>query len=202
MNESPELQNERMSAFVDGELSSSEQEVLSRRLENDPELRLRMGRYQQISFALRRSQEQTVDASGIAEAVSQALLDEPTVLAPRKPAQQLPRVALGAALAATVAAIAIGVAPSLLEPEVGNESQPQSFAFAPRLSVPPFPTTKVALGDTATIENRPAGERWKTLRPETQHKLDNYLLEHNEFAGRLGVTPANAHVGFVTAHDD
>lgn len=201
MTESPELHSERLSAFVDAELSSSEQDSLSRQLATDIALRRQLGRYQRISSALRQEHENRVDAGGIADAVSRALRDEPTVLAPRRRPANLSRIALGAALAATVAAVAVGVAPQLLETDLPVDAQAPTFAFAPRLSVPAFPATTVALGDTATVANRPDSERWKVLKPDLQRKLDAYLLEHSEFAGRLGVAPANAHVGFISIHD-
>jgi len=193
-------QSERLSAFIDGELSSSEQDLLSRKLAVDAALRRQLGRYQRVSAHIQRDlQQQQVDATGVAEAVSRRLAEEPTVLAPRRKGIQVPRIALGAALAATVAAVAVGVAPGLLDQ--GEEvMQPQTFAFAPRLSVPSFPAATVAFGDTATVANRlnETDERWKVLQPEMQKKLDGYLLEHSEYAARLGVTSANAHVGFIS----
>lgn len=200
-----DTQLEKLSAFLDGELSEQEQNRLVDRLVSDAGLRNQLGRYQSISAQLQQDEPARVDASAIVERVSQSILDEPTVLAPRRQRSYsgVKRLAFGAALAAAVAAVAVSVAPQLLDPGV-EALPPETFAFAPRLSVPSVDATTVALGgnlvsqsaEEVAAEQPP--QRWKLLEADVQTKLDKYLLEHSEFAGRLSVAHPNAHVGFIS----
>jgi len=194
-------QLEKLSAFLDGELSEQEQNALVDQLSRDSALRDQLSRYQSIGAQLQQEEPSRVDASSVAEAVSAAIEGEPTILAPpRRKSSGVQRMALGAALAATVAAVAVSVAPQLLEP-AGDVLPPETFAFSPRLSVPNVDATTVSLGGSMVQEQSvPSNEqqRWKTLQPEVQEKLDAYLLEHSEFAGRLGVAQPNVHVGFIS----
>jgi sigma-E factor negative regulatory protein RseA len=199
-------QLEKLSAFLDGELSEQEQDALVTQLASDSALRSKLARFHSVSAHLQADDLPRVDASSIAAAVSASIHDEPTVLAPRKKRSsfKMQRLALGTALAATVAAVAVSVAPQLLDP--GSEAlPPETFAFAPRLSVPTVDATTVALGGWAPSaqarETDNNQQRWKLLKPDVQNKLDTYLLEHNEFAGRLSVTQPNVHVGFVSGNN-
>jgi sigma-E factor negative regulatory protein RseA len=196
-------QHEKLSAFLDGELTEKEQNALVDQLANDSSLQQQLSRFQVVSAQLQQDEAFRVDASGIAAAVSENLREEPTVLVPRRrhTPPKVQRLAFGAALAATVAAVAVSVAPQLLEP--GSESlPPQTFAFAPRLSVPTVDASTVALGSASAVaEPREPGsrQRWKVLQPDVQNRLDKYLLEHSEFAGRLSVAQPNVHVGFISS---
>jgi sigma-E factor negative regulatory protein RseA len=195
-------QHEKLSAFLDGELTAQEQNALVDQLANDASMRRQLSRFQLVSAQLQQDEALRVDASGIASAVAGKLSEEPTVLAPRRPrdGSKVQRLALGAALAATVAAVAISVAPQLLEP-TGDPMSPETFAFAPRLSVPTVDATTVALGSgpVASAQETAARQRWKVLQPDIQNKLDKYLLEHSEFAGRLNAAQPNVHVGFISS---
>jgi anti-sigma factor RsiW len=201
-----EIQIEKLSAFLDGELSEQEQNTFTQELSADRELQAQLMRFQVVSAQLHREETSWVDSSPVADLVSARLENEPTVFAPRKhrPGFKVPRMAIGAALAATVAAVAVSVAPQLLES--GSEPLPQeTFAFSPRLSVPAVDATRVALGNMRpeAQEAAPGGDaqRWKLLQPDQQHRLNEYLLEHNEFAGRLSVTNPNVHVGFISSEN-
>lgn len=201
MSDTPdEKQRELLSVFVDGELAADEQNRLIDRLASDAALRAQMSRYRQISAQLQEQGERTVDATGVAEAVSATLEQQPTVLAPQSPRRRinLPRVAWGAALAATVAAVAVTVAPQVLEQGV-EPLPPQTFAFSPRLSVPSVDVTTVALGGFSNNQEDEASPQvWKVLNPELRNKLNDYMIEHNEYAGRLGVAQPSVHVGFIS----
>lgn len=199
---------EQLSCMLDGELSTGAQDTMARKLADNARLRRQFGRYQRISSGVQKLPEDTVDAASIVDRVSAALADEPVVLAPRnKPQLQVPRMALGAALAATVAAIAIGLAPNLMEPAPGaiEDETPVSFAFSPALTVPKFSATTVSIGGdpkpVLTSNFLLKEGRWKTLKPEAQKKLDQYLLEHSEYAGRFGVSSTNAHMSFLHRND-
>jgi sigma-E factor negative regulatory protein RseA len=206
MSDTPDhVQREQLSALLDGELSAKEHDALVTRLADSPQLRRHLARYQLIQAQLQTDSAQLVDASLVSDRVRERLRSEPTVLMPRATRHtfHLPRVALGAALAAGVAVVTLSVAPRLLENPV-EAASPQTFAFSPRLSVPSVDATTVALGGpgNSMASGIPAsGQRWKVLQPELRRKLDSYLLEHNEFAGRLGVAHPSVHVGFVSTQD-
>jgi len=196
---------ERLSAFLDGELSEQEQNALAEQLAGDAMLRSQLTRFQAVSGLLQQKDAGQVDASSVADAVSARLENEPTVLAPRQRSSfRVPRLALGAALAASVAAVAITVAPQLLES--GVDPLPQdTFAFTPRLSVPTVDATTVSLGggqpEATGLSTQGTAQRWKLLQPDQRSRLNRYLLEHSEFAGRLSVTRPNAHVGFISSEN-
>lgn len=198
-------EREQLSALLDGELQENRQHALIDRLSENPALRSQLARYGRISAVLHQDEPPRVDATGVVDAVHAALQHEPTVLTPkRQHAPNVPRIALGAALAAGVALLSILVAPQLLEP--GKDlSTPETFAFSPHLSVPDVDIARVALGSNQALDANTgvetAPQRWKVLQPALRDKLDSYLLEHNEFAARLGVSHPSVHVGFVSNQD-
>lgn len=201
-----EQQHERLSAFLDDELTVAEQRQLAADLASDTDLQAQLTRYQRIGDAMRGADELAqIDASLIARQVSVALEDEPTILTPKRwrlPA--VPRLALGGAMAAAVAMVAVGIAPQLLS--VNEEPvQQETFAFSPKLSAPMLEATTVALRhEAATPMSNPAlnDQQWKTLNPAMQKKLDRYLLEHNEYAGYARASGPASHIGFVSLHEE
>ena len=201
---------EGLSAFADGETEGRELDHWIRTLARDGAARSRFARYRLISAQLGAEEPLRVDASSIAERVSEALRDEPTVLAPRRRRSplRLPRLALGAALAAGVAVLAVSVAPRFVAPPGVPSMSPvsaPSYAFAPRLSVPAEGITMVALGPG---QGRPAiphgvdthGQRWKVLSPAMQEKLARYLVEHNEVAGQIATQQPSAHLSYISSY--
>lgn len=200
---------EQLSSFLDGELPDKDMARLSAHLETDRVARAQFARYAQISAHLGGDDFPHVDASGIAARVSEALVDEPTILAPRqwRDALRVPRLALGAALAAGVAVLAVAVAPQIVGGHKPNTlPQAETFAFTPRLSIPADGLRTVSLQaypgqiKARRTTSAPSGEtgRWRVLEPAMQEKLSRYLLEHNEVAGRLSAQQPSAYVNFVS----
>ncbi|HEX3848733.1 MAG TPA: sigma-E factor negative regulatory protein [Steroidobacteraceae bacterium] len=101
---------EQVSAFLDGELPSSETELLLKRLTRDAELRESFGRYALIGEALRGASPGLL-TRGFAGRVNLAIDGEPAPLAPSLPAAARGarwwRPFAGAAVAAGVAAVAV-----------------------------------------------------------------------------------------------
>lgn len=192
---------QQVSDLIDGELSLEDQQALTQTLADDADVHAQFERMQMISAAIRQNGDRHIDASSVANAVRAQLEDEPTILAPQKKRHfEVPRFALGTALAATVAAISVAIAPSLISQNTDTGlSEVETFAFTPQFSVPQFSVKTVAVGGEPQKVNSvsPLSEgRWKTLQPQDQAKLENYLFQHNEYAGRLGVNPSNAHMSF------
>ncbi len=100
---------EQVSAFLDGELPSSETELLLKRLTRDPELRESFGRYALIGESLRGATRVPL-SRGFAERVNCAIDGEPAVAglqAVRSRPERWWRPIAGAAVAAGVAAVAV-----------------------------------------------------------------------------------------------
>ncbi len=203
---------EQLSSFLDGELSERGMARLSAHMETDHAARLQYARFAQISAHLGGDGFARVNASGIATRVSQSLADEPTVLAPRqwRDGLRIPRLALGAALAAGVAVMAVAIAPQIVGGHKANGlPQAETFAFTPRLSIPADGLRTVSLqADSAPMIARraavaPVAEtgHWRVLKPAMREKLSRYLLQHNEVAGRIATQQPSAYVSFVSAPD-
>ena len=100
---------EQVSAFLDGELPSSETELLLKRLTRDAELRESFGRYALIGESMRGGGQVRLSQS-FAERVNRAIDGEP-VMAVSQPARSTSsrwwRPLAGAAVAASVAVVAV-----------------------------------------------------------------------------------------------
>lgn len=164
--------NERLSCFLDGELSShGEQQVLDR-LRHDSELQGQWERYQLISDCLRNNLP-VVAMRDLAGRVSDALKSEPVILAPRHRSVQFGKLAkrvAGVGVAATIATVAV-------------------------LMVQSGPNNEVSQGNgqiAATVNDQasqPANVRRVAVREssEVQAKLNPYLVNHNEYSVSTGV---------------
>lgn len=91
---------EQVSSFLDNELGLNEMEALIKAIENDASLNKQFDRYALISDAL--NEDVVVHQESFLKSVQDALVVEPTVLAPRRQVQRSNRY-VAAALAATVA---------------------------------------------------------------------------------------------------
>ena len=192
--------DEQISALIDNELHPDELSLLLRRGSADPGVGQQLGRYALIRAALTRSVPDRVDAA-FAERVSAAIGEEPAYdAAPQpRPAQWQQRFlspAAGVALAASVAALAVFVWPSLQGP--GQADAPVMT------SAPPAPATGGFASPVAPDDLRapvpwnggrgdgvltigglqlPAapdagnGLQWDRLDPAVQERLQRYTLE-------------------------
>ena len=101
--------DERLSAFVDGELEQVEADRLISDMLSHPELRSRWLRYQRAGSALRREGDISSEADLLA-GVQARLANEPTVFAPQHKRRHLSatfKQVAGMAIAASVAAVAV-----------------------------------------------------------------------------------------------
>ncbi len=159
-----------VSALVDGELDGRRAARLYDLVGREPELRAAWERYHLIGQAV-RGERVAREVRGVADAVRQALEDEPTVMVPR-PARlgRATRFApfAGAALAAGVAILAVLAVPILLEGPA-----PEGWR-AP------------ATAPYASLEQSPS-LRWQLDRPDLADKLDLFLVNHQEAAPATGV---------------
>ncbi|WP_372012862.1 sigma-E factor negative regulatory protein [Pseudoxanthomonas sp. 10H] len=153
---------QQLSALVDGELSPDEARFLLRRLQHDTEL---SGRYERWHLAgdILRGQVRRAAAPGFAERVATAVAGEPA--AEGRPAavagagrrRGLARWGGGAALAASVAAVAMMVTgreelPQPAPPLVAMQTLPSTEA---RLAAPPAQAASSAASREAAIAQAP-----------------------------------------------
>jgi sigma-E factor negative regulatory protein RseA len=166
-----EQEQERLSALVDDQLDRSDIQITLGRLAADAGQQATWSRYHLIGDAMRRETGPLVDTS-LAERISRGIQDEPVVFAPgslKRPAAKWFRPAAGIAVAASVAALALTVAPQFINPEQGILSPP-TVAVNP---APPVQHLYVAED----------GTRWELLgKPKVESRLNSYLVNHQEYA--------------------
>lgn len=147
---------QQLSALVDGELAADEARFLLRRLQHDPELSACQERWQLFGDAL-RGQACAPAPSGFAERVAAAVAAEPApVAAGAGKARTAPRRAGwlgwggGAALAASVAAVALFMGRTTLEgPQVGDGMALPVVASQPAAPAAEAPTVPAAVTEAS-----------------------------------------------------
>lgn len=178
--------NEQLSAWVDGEIDATEEALLARRVQQDPQLAQRWQHYHLIGDAIRGQLPDSIDTS-LADRVAALIEDEPAQPAAAAPESAQPahwsRPFIGAAIAASVAIVAV---------------------LAVRQTE--LPDTEIQVAEQAM----PAAEDYKRIdpaqlannQPQVVDHLNQYLVNHNEFAarnGRLGLSPQVRIVGYEQA---
>lgn len=168
-------QQELLSAFVDGELNEQELDELLA-LMNIDDARAEFMRYQLSSDVMHgyNSYSKPVD---LTQRLGAALADEATHSAetsksPKAKVLTFPdwfwKQTAGLAAAASIGALAV----------IGVMNQPQT-ALTPQLAEvePVQPAAETALA---------ASNRWTVGEREVEDRLNNYLVDHNEYAGASG----------------
>jgi sigma-E factor negative regulatory protein RseA len=167
-------QQELLSAFVDGELSQQELDELLALMNTDDNARADYLRYQFSSDVMRgyTSRKQPVDLTA---SISAALADEPSYHeqpeTPKGRVIALPdwfwKQTAGLAAAASIGALAV----------VGLMNQPQ--------------TATAQLAQATSVEQdttvASSSNRWTVGEQEVEDRLNNYLVDHNEYAGASGL---------------
>jgi sigma-E factor negative regulatory protein RseA len=186
---------EQLSALVDNELGEFEERRILEELDRDPQLRAAWQRYHLIRAAIANELDH-VPSHTSTERLSATLAAEPVVTT-RRSAGQLPRIAGGLAIAATVAGIAILGLQTLSPPVTSNatSSSPASMVSA-KPAAPRVAGTRAVEPSAAIQTVRSSSTRWDTPEPEDEHMLDVYLVQHSEFAsaGMRGMLPSYARV--------
>ena len=185
--------DEQISALVDGELGSDEQEFLLRRLAQDKGLQGKWDRYHLMSDALQNHLPERVDAD-LAHRISNALEKEDALHGGKLSsnssgvAKRLVKSVAGLSIAASVAVFSIiGIQQyNLLQLEEGAGSVSlASNALSPVANQ----KTLAANATIATINQtdvtpvyvRVSGTRWTHERSQVGSRLNNYLVNHNEY---------------------
>ncbi|MBZ0070480.1 MAG: sigma-E factor negative regulatory protein [Thiohalobacteraceae bacterium] len=171
---------EQISAFFDGELPAVEQQLLLQRLRRDPALRAQWGRYQLIGDGLRQGLPPYVDL-GLADRV---MADVEALPAHRGGANvgRLAKSFVGLAVAASVAVVAV-LAVQQLEAPQGGASDSAQLAVAPQTLPPPQAYVRVQQGAPAQAY----AQVQQGAPPQSGNRLNEYLVNHNEYAASTGM---------------
>lgn len=212
-----EMMREQISALLDDELSGPDARQSIDTISQQDEYREVWDRYQLIGDVIRGESAGRANPS-IAESVRQSLINEPAIIAARKPKlveSIWVRAVAGTALAASVALLAITAAPHLFEPGMQTPSQ---LANSSNTSSPTYQlvvTEQPAIHRVVAITTPPSrrfvsgtyqkdryveytSARWKNLaQPAVESKLNKYLAGHSEYAMRAGIPRTVPHANFV-----
>jgi len=165
--------DEQLSALMDDELPESERELLLRRLAVDSGLRDRWERYHLARDVLHNELPETLDL-GLSERVRAALEQEPAPKM-RVPAagalREVFKPLAGLAIAVSVAALAI----------VGL--QRLTDTGSPQQRVPEVASTTTPAAGYVRV----AGTRWDMQRPDIEARLNNLLVNHNEYSSETNL---------------
>jgi sigma-E factor negative regulatory protein RseA len=147
-------QQEKLSAFIDGETGVSNQELITD-IENDSEMRAKWQSYHIIRDGLRGELGQS-KSFDISSAITQAIADEPVILAPKRRLLDVPVIGSVIPLvkqsgqylvAASVAAVVI-----LGVQNYNREDVSEPFSTAPPITGPQGGLTPVSLEQTRSVQ--------------------------------------------------
>jgi sigma-E factor negative regulatory protein RseA len=176
---------EQVSAFLDGELPSTETELLLKRLTRDGELRESFGRYALIGEALRGGRH-TMLTKGFASRVNLAIDGEPVPaggVGGRNRAARWWRPFAGAAVVAGVAAVAIvAMQQRSVAPGVGQPVVAMSGVVTPaQTALGPMPVSTAAQNREAISYTVPEAPASAPAAAPTG-RLTNYMFAHSKYS--------------------
>jgi negative regulator of sigma E activity len=181
-----ESNKEQLSAFIDGEHGS---EQTLDRLIHDENMKETWSRYHLIGDCLRDNLPDNISKQ-VSTNVSKALRDEPTILAPSTTKQFNLKPLAGLAIAASVAMVAVFTIKS--DNDTGS----------PVIDAPTVATTAPIQTETFSFPNSqvlPAAvTKSDTPQSIANQRLNNYLMNHNEYRSNGGVNGVLPYVRMVT----
>ena len=200
--------NERLSAFVDGELRGPARARVVDALYESPELRRKWARFHLIGDAV-RGIDPVPGADAIAENVNAALSDEQIVHFRPRPRHRVLRPLSGLAIAAAIAGIAIVGVHRLDDGGAQSRSVAGVSRSEPAVVGSDSAAPKQVASQVASTAARPAGSQatrlqWSDVAPDAEARLNVYLVNHNEYAGigMRGVMPYVRIVGYQSFAGD
>ncbi len=163
---------EQISAMFDEELEDQEQELLLHRLQRDPQMQSSWSRYQLIGDAIRHNLNAAAHPD-LREDIRHEIEREPAIVSTSQSSVaglRMMKPVAGLAIAASVAAMAI-----IGLQNIGQGQSP--YQDAPRL----------AQTQPATSIQRVSGTRWNMQQPETENRLNGYLVNHSEYTSGISL---------------
>lgn len=178
-----QLLDEQLSAFIDGELPPAELDMVLARLDRDPELRLRVGRYALIGECM-RSGSARLDVLALGERVRGALASGPPqpVRVDRSATGRRRWIAAGLAAALAVVAV-VALQPRPWQLQAGPGAEVAASVPAARAGDDEVSTVRAALSHR--------------LDPRSAARLTGYLVAHGEYANQFSRNALDSHL--VTA---
>ena len=186
---------EQISAFLDGELPSSEAELLLKRLAREPQLRETFGRLALMGEAIRGKQTYTLVTRGFAAQVNRAIEGESMLAVNLKMPQRRSwwRPLTGLAVAAGVAAVAVvGLQQRAYTPQVTRMPAPAP-APAPALAMvrPQVQSPARIVPQTPKSNGEALSYTVPVVKAETEMalpaaRLTNYVFAHSKYSSPLG----------------
>jgi len=184
-------QREHVSALLDGEIDDSLLGPTISALKSSPELERAWEHYHLIGQAM-RGESISAEYRAIAARVSASVDAEPAhgrsaAKRGRRPSRLSPFA--GAALAASVALLAVLAVPQLFAPQ---REGPRTAASAPIAA-------RSAPASSRQFEIARSGQRWHLKEPALQSKLDRFLVNHQAYSpssGMKGFLPYATVVGY------
>lgn len=198
---------EKISAFIDGELDKQQLAAFNEQITNSPELRSRLNRYAVISEAI-KGNSASINAEGIADAVSSSIENEPAILAPVSPPVDRNSKPVheagwktwfaGGAIAATVATLALINFDILEMQQGGAESFPVTVQVQPKAQS----GSPLIYQPNMNSFAQPASTQWSISRehapaPEVEQELNHFLIEHSEYTHQSGMPGLVPYATFV-----
>ena len=186
-----DFKNEQISAFIDGESSDDHIDVIGKIMKSK-DMKDTWTRYHLIGDCLRGYLPEKITYK-VSENVSEILRDEPTVLAPQKSSGINLKPVAGFAIAASVAMVAV------FSVQKGNQIDTST------------PSIEVAQNNTNIIPTNPDANQFQNPRvlpaavkksdtpySITNQRLNNYLMNHNEYRSNASINGILPYVRIVT----
>ncbi len=171
--------NQKMSMFIDDELSYEEAQAFLKRIKTDTSLKAKMARYQTVSHALKAEEYQQLRPDFL-DKISQQIQQEPTYLLPKQSIHQ-PRKKLFALAASTIAAaVLVGEAVKNYQGST-LDSNALSTSSSSELSTPKSPIMLAQNPKQKVTDRQPMTE-----------EFNDYLQAHNGSVymnGGVGLQP-------------
>ncbi|MCC6714121.1 MAG: sigma-E factor negative regulatory protein [Gammaproteobacteria bacterium] len=208
----------KLSSYVDGACTEIERRAVENSL-NDPEMRACWARYHLMGQAMRAELPPYLDRQ-FGDRLRQALGAEPTVLSPARRREHWTRPLAGAAIAATVAAVAVfgvrNMGTSTVSPGAAIATSPATLPagsslvaqqpFAPAAALVEAPAHEPlravgAYGPGDAFWGEPGREAGGAPMPSARSRLNSYIVNYSEqraMMGSPGVLPYVKVVGYGT----
>ena len=195
--------DEQLSALMDGELEDPLRDESLAAVGRDAEMAARWERYHLISDVLHREVSGASLTGGLAERVSEALRDEPTVLAPRPPAwrrlgARVGRQVAGLAVAASVAVAVVLVAWQPQTPDIGTGAGERLAGERGQVAAPDEGGQLARVAEGSGGGGQADNPRTAGAPSRGGSPLERYLVNHSEYSvsgGVLGRLPYMRVVG-------
>ncbi len=184
--------HEQLSAFLDGELSDVESELLLKRVERDPSLKVLLERYVLAGEALRSTAVQSRPSRDFTARVAAAIESESVPGRARRHASQWLKPVAGGAIAAGVAAVALVSfqgAPMLASQDVPQNSQSGGETTALVAQIPatqPLNVRDAAGGASYTVPLPTDRRAAPPIQVMNNSRLANFVVAHSEYSSPLG----------------